>query len=288
MAKIRIKKNISTLMKKIIILLTLSFMYLNISAHQLQFTLSDASGYGWAPLSTTPQIITLFEKSAIYPLTQTKINTSDFKGFKLMFKEIPSGIKILVNGVNKTGNKKSKFINIKLVGTCMDYQFDEFMSIDNIGIYNLGNTTQTYTKVFVINFLLINKNGVEIPTSLLSNTDAQKNLINWARMLGFSSEIIYSGSYTREVEWSPAEFNKYNILKIEFKEPISTDLKLKIYKSKDGVVSSDLFNIPFNSRIFTFNLKNNSKLNGSSLLKMSLIAKKQWAKISIYNMYLTD
>lgn len=275
-------------MKNLIYLCFLFFMSIELNAHNLQISLTDANGYGWAPLSTTPHKITLLERSAIYPLSLIKINSSDYKGFKLMFKEIPVGIKIFIKGDDNNGQKISKLINLKLVGTSMYYDFEEFKSIDKIGIYNSGKTPNSSTQVFILNFSLVNKAGVEIPTALLNNTDAQKNLINWIRLMGNSGDIIYNGSYTREVEWSPADFNKYNTLTIKFKEPILTDIKLKIYKTKNGTASADLFSIPYNSRKYTFDLKNNSRLSGFSLNKMSLIAKNQWAKISIDNMYLSE
>lgn len=275
-------------MKKVINIFLMSIICINLNAHNLQISLSDANGYGWAPLSTTPHLITLYEKSTIYPLSLIKISSSDYKGFKLMFKEIPSGVKIFIKGDDISGQKISKLLNLKLIGTSMNYSFDEFKTIDKIGIYYSGKATNASTRVYILNFSLISKAGIEIPTTLLNNTDAQKNMINWARLMGNSGEIIYNGSYTREVEWSPADFNKYNTLTIKFKEPILTDIKLKIYKTKDGMASAELFSIPFNSKKYTFNLKNNSKLDGFTLNKMSLIAKKQWAKISIDNMYLSE
>lgn len=263
-------------------------MCFSLNAHNLQISLSEANGYGWAPLSTTPHIITLYEKSTIYPLTQSKISASDYKGFKLMFKEIPSGIRIFIKGDDKSGQKISKLLNVRLVGTSMYYQFDDFLSIDKIGIYYLGKPARTPTQVFVLNFFLIHKNGIEIPTPLLNNTDAQKNIVNWARLIGNSWDIVYTGSYTREVEWTPADFNKYNKLTIKFKEPVRTDIKLKIYKTKNGALSTEFFNIPINAKSYTFDLKSNSRLIGYTLHKMSLISKLQGAKLKIDNMYLTD
>ncbi|MBP6609738.1 MAG: hypothetical protein KA206_01460 [Paludibacter sp.] len=263
-------------------------MCFSLKAQQLHILLSDANGYGWAPLSTTPHRISLHEKGTIYPLTQTKISTADYTGFKIRFKETPAGIKIYLKGDNKAGRKISKLLNIKLVGTNMDYMFDEFTSIDKIGLYHVGNTSHTPTQVYVLNFSLVCKNGIETPTPLLNNTDAQKNIINWTRTIGNSWDIIYTGSYTREVEWTPAEFNKYNTLTIQFKEPTSTAIKLKIYKTKNGTVSTELFNIPLKSKNYIFELKSNSKLNGFTLHKMSLISNFQGSKLKINNIYLSN
>ena len=275
-------------MKNLINIIVLLIICNNLIAHNLQVNLSEANGYGWAPLSSTPHVITLFEKSSIYPLSLAKINSSEYKGFKIMFKEIPVGIKIYIKGEDNSGLKTTKYLNPKLIGTSMNYDFNNLKIIEKIGIYYSGKTPNSSTQVYILNFSLINKSGKEIPTTLLNNADAQKNMLNWVRMIGNCGDIIYNGSYIREVVWSPADFNKFNKLTISFRNPIKSDIQLKVYKTKDGASSCELFDIPYNATKYTFNLKNNSKLSGCFLNKMSLIAKQQWTKISIDNILLTD
>lgn len=275
-------------MKNIFYILFLFIICQTVDSQNLPISLSEANGNGWAPLSTTPHSVILYEKSTIYPLSISRISTKQIKGFKIMFQEIPSAIKIFVRGDDKSGKKISKLLSVKLVGTCMDYSIENFDSVDKIGIYYLGNTTNTPVQIRILNFSLISKTGVEIPTILPNNTDAQKNITNWVRLIGYSGDIVFNGSYNREVEWSPAEFNKYNELIIKFKKPVQTGIKLKINKSRNGNVTNEIIDIPYNCKTYTLNLKKNFKLSGFFLNKMSLISSFQGSKIEINHIYLSE
>lgn len=273
-------------MKRIALIFTAMLICVVSTAQELKMNFSNATGSGWAVLSSTAETVTLKQKTQTYLLITDSFKVSEFKNFKLTFGQKPENVHIYIRGLNEAGEDKMNFMPIKLEGLTMTAKMPNLVEVTKLGI-RFGTSDAEQTEVNVESFYLVDNNGALIPTILPSVSDAQKMKTIWSREFGNSAEIIYTGNYNRELEWAPEDINDYNTLTIEFNEPLAQDLDVRVKMNKGQKEETGYKSAAKGATSMTINLKKDYKDKQAEITRILFVGKSKGDKVSFKSLTLS-